>query len=217
MLIGISHFLSAGDIEKETGTNDSQCASDTGRHAKLALPLSSENFLPAVSMDRLYMLGPDDSDSMRPAEKIDNRGLTKSETVFKNEHCEPDLPSHDVTPSVFPVPESNVSATCRVQQGLVETPSEGCTISDRDNDPSLEWAGGCPGAGAELMKKYPGLKEIIPLLRDIAPISEDDRELIKDMLFSILSQPSWDPKTAATVGANVGAETDEHEYKSLMS
>ena len=216
MLIGISHFLSAGDIEKETGTNDSQCASDTGRHAKPALSSRSEHFLPAVSMDRLYMLGPDDSDSMRPAEKIDNRGLTKSETGFKNEHCEPNLPSHDVTPSVFPVPESNVSATCRLQQRLVETPSEGCTISDRDNDPSLEWAGGCPGAGAELMKKYPRLKEFIPLLRDIARGSEDDRELIKDMLFSILSQPSWDPKTAAIVGANVGAETDEHEYKSLM-
>ena len=197
MLIGISHFLSTGDIEKETGTNDSQCASDTGRHAKLALPSSSEHF--AVSMDRLYMLGPDDSDSMRPAEKIENRGLTKSETVFKNEHCEPDLPSHDVTPSVFPVPESNVRATSRLQQRLVETPSEGCTISDRDNDPSLEWAGGRSGAGAELMKKYPGLKEIIPLLRDIAPDSEDDHELIKDMLFSNLSQSSWDPKTAAII------------------
>ena len=27
---------------------------------------------------------------------------------------------------------------------------------------------------------------------------------------------AWDPKTAAIVGANVGAETDEHKYKSLM-
>ena len=195
----------------ETGTNDSQCTSDTGRHAKPALPLSSEHFLSAANMDRLYMLGPDDNDSMRPAEKIGSCGLPQSETVLRNKCCETDLVSHDITPSVFPVPESNVSATCRLQQGLVETPSEGCTISDRDNDPSLEWAGGRSGAGAELMKKYPRLKELIPLLRDIARGSEDDRELIKDM-----SQPSWDSKTAAIVGANVGAETDEHKYKSLM-
>ena len=88
----------------------------------------------------------------------------------------------------------------------------------------IEGAGGRPGVWADIPHEIevkhpqalPQLKEAYPSIKAIADDGEYGQELIKRMLSSVLQQPVWQPEAAAIVGADVGAETDDHEYKSLM-
>ena len=59
-------ICSVGIFEMETGTDDSQYAPDMDRHAPLALPLSSESFMPPVNLEP-HIPGLYSSDSI-PAE-----------------------------------------------------------------------------------------------------------------------------------------------------
>ena len=59
------------------------------------------------------------------------------------------------------------------------------------------------------------MKEVYATIKAIAEDGGHDLEFIRSMFFGVLQQPVWHPN-AATVGADVRAERDDHEYKSLM-
>ena len=87
----------------------------------------------------------------------------------------------------------------------------------------IEGTGGRPGVWSgipqEIEVKHPlalpRLKEAYASIKAIAEDSEHGFWFIKSVLSSCLQQPLWHPN-AAIVGADVGAERDDHEYKSLM-
>ena len=105
----------------------------------------------------------------------------------------------------------------------------------------IEEAGGRPGVWADIPQEIevmhplalPKFKEAYASMKAIAEDSECDRNFIKSMFSSVLKlqtaesevqnesllakeQDSLWHSNAAIVGAVVGPETDEHEYKSLM-
>ena len=94
----------------------------------------------------------------------------------------------------------------------------------RDIATLIERAGGCPGVWVkvplEIEVKHPqALAQFKAAYASIKAIAEEDEHglwFIRSVFSSFLHQPLWNPNAAATVGANVGAERDEHEYKSLM-
>ena len=86
----------------------------------------------------------------------------------------------------------------------------------------IEDAGGHPGVWAAIPKEIevrhplalPRLREAYASIKAIAEDGEHGLEFIKGIFSSVLQQPIWHPE-AAIVGANIGAKTDDHEYKSL--
>ena len=87
----------------------------------------------------------------------------------------------------------------------------------------IEGAGGRPGVWADVPQSIEvkhslalaQLKEAYAVIKTIAEDSEQGLLFIKTVFSSVIQQPMWH-SNAATVGADVGAETDDHEYKSLM-
>ena len=128
-----------------------------------------------------------------------------------------DLASRDVSPSMSPVPECNVIATCTVRNGQVGMSFEDEIISHRGTDPSCEGISGCSNACVDKNKDasvQPGSEEA---LHGILKPYFDQFGRIKfgRVCSEMMQQPLWHPK-AATAGAFVGAEREDHDYMSLM-